>query len=711
MTILEFEEKHMRFIKKRNGVEVPFDAKKITKALAKAGEATGEFGQRQAISLCTRVINVLENLYADSVPSVEEVQDVVEEVLLGSSFRKTAKAYIIYRDQHAKMRSITNQMNIDLMDKYLRAEDWRVKENANMGFSLQGLNNYISGELSKAYWTESVYPAEVRKAHDSGEIHIHDLGAMAPYCVGWDLQELLLEGFRGVPGKVAAGPAKHFRAALGQIVNFFYTLQGEAAGAQAFANFDTLLAPFIRYDNLGAKEVKQAMQEFIYNVNVATRVGFQTPFTNITMDMQAPSYLANSHVIIGGKPQAETYGDFQVEMDLLNEAFLDVMAGGDNAGRVFTFPIPTYNITKDLDWDDPRLVKLWEVTAKYGQGYFSNFINSDMNPEDTRSMCCRLRLDNRMLRKRGGGLFAANPLTGSIGVVTINLPRMGFQTECEAEFLERLGETMDIAIKSLSIKRKCVERFTEQGLYPYTQHYLRGIKERNGEFWSNHFSTIGLIGMNEASLNLLGQDIMSEKGAALAATTLNFMRDRLAQAQEDSGCLFNLEATPAEGTSHRLAKADKKACPGIIQAGSGEVPYYSNSTQLPVNATDDVFEALDHQDPLQTLYTGGTVFHTYLGERLPSGEAVKRLLKNIFTNYSLPYLTFSPTFSVCPNHGYISGEEVKCSTCGEETEVYARVVGYLRPVKQMNDGKRAEYNDRKLYRPDAERKLLLKKAA
>ena len=574
--------------------------------------------------------------------------------------------------------------NIALVDNYLKQLDWRVNENSNMSYSIQGLNNYIASEISKNYWLNKIYPAEIKNAHLNGDIHIHDLNIISVYCVGWDLKDLLTEGFTGVKGKVESAPAKHFRTALGQVVNFMYTMQGEAAGAQAFSNFDTLLAPFIRYDNLTYEQVKQAMQEFVFNMNVPTRVGFQTPFTNITMDLTVPSYYAEQPVIIGGELMEETYKDFQKEMDMLNKAFFEVMMKGDNSGRVFTFPIPTYNITKDFDWDNENIKGLWEMAAKYGIPYFSNFINSDMSPEDARSMCCRLRIDNRELEYRGGGLFGSNPLTGSVGVVTINLPKIAENSETKGEFMAKLAEKMELAKESLEIKRALLEDLTDKNLYPYTKFYLRDIKSRFGVYWKNHFSTIGLIGMNEACLNLLADDIGSFRGKQFAVEVMDFMREKIKEFQKETGHNYNLEATPGEGTSYRLAKLDKE-----------KYPYYTNSTQLPVNYTDDIFEVLDHQDDLQTKYTGGTVLHIFAGERIHNIETMKNLVKKVCNNYHLPYFTFSPTFSTCPNHGYIAGEHFTCPECGAECEVYSRVVGYIRPVTQWNKGKKREFKDRK----------------
>lgn len=689
-------------IKKRDGRTVKFNAEKITDAIAKAGKATGEFDRNIAEKLTLKVLNLAQQSIAGKIPTVEKIQDIVEEILLSSPYKKTAKAYIIYREQHARIREIINTARIDLVDKYIEKKDWQVNENSNMTFSLQGLNNYISSEISKVYWLNKIYPQEIREAYLNGDFHIHDLGLLSVYCVGWDLFDLLTEGFRGVSGKIESKPAKHFQSILGQVVNFFYTLQGESAGAQAFSNFDTLLAPFIRYDGLSYNDVKQALQGFIFNMNVPTRVGFQTPFTNITLDLTVPGYYANQGVIIGGKMQNETYGDFQEEMDIFNRAFFEIMKEGDARGRVFTFPIPTYNITKSFDWDDKNIEGLWEITAKYGIPYFSNFINSDMNPEDARSMCCRLRIDNRVLEKRGGGLFGSNPLTGSIGVVTINMPRIGYLSKNEDEFMERLEKLMIKAKESLEIKRKILERFTEGGLYPYTKFYLRDVKERFGEYWKNHFSTIGLIGMNEACLNLFGENIGSEMGIKFVLKVLDFMRDKLLEFQEETGNNYNLEATPAEGTSYRLAMADKQKYPNIICANekdykNGAEPFYTNSTQLPVNFTNDVFEALDLQDEIQTKYTGGTVLHIFAGERIENPNAIKVLVRKICEKYHLPYFTFTPTFSICPTHGYLTGEHEKCPKCGAICEVYSRAVGYLRPVSQWNKGKQEEFKMRKTF--------------
>ena len=690
-------------IKKRDGRLVEFDSSKITGAIAKAGEATGEFGEREAKKLTLKVLTLAHEMRLGDCPDVEEFQDIVERTLLDSPFHRTAKSYILYREQHAQIRAMAADKNIDLVESYVKKLDWKINENSNMCYSLQGLNNYISSDVTSEYWLNRIYPPEIRQAHKEGDLHIHDLSLLSVYCVGWDLKDLLRQGFKGVEGKVESAPPKHLRSALGQIVNFFYTLQGEAAGAQAISNFDTLLAPFVRYDNLDYKSVKQALQEFVFNINIPTRVGFQTPFTNITLDLQAPSTLKDLPAVIGGQDQKELYGDFQPEMDVINQAFAEVMMEGDAKGRVFTFPIPTYNITEDFEWDNPNLEKVWKMTGKYGIPYFSNFVNSDMSPEDARSMCCRLRLDNRELMKRGGGLFGANPLTGSIGVVTLNMPRIGYLAGSEEDFFERLDRVITLAKESLAIKRKVLEKFTEKNLYPYSNFYLREIKKGTGLYWKNHFSTIGIIGMNEACLNFLGTDIGSQEGLEFSLRVMDFLRQRMSEIQEETGDIFNLEATPAEGTSYRLALLDKQQLPDILcsnQEASEQsyAPFYTNSTQLPVNYSDDIFETLTLQDELQAKYTGGTVQHIYLGEQVRDVETIKGMIKKVVTNFKLPYFTLTPTFSVCPSHGYLAGEQEDCPSCHQETEVYSRVVGYLRPVKQWNKGKRAEYSMRKNFK-------------
>jgi ribonucleoside-triphosphate reductase len=695
----------MKFVLKRDSKLEPFDQERITNAIWKAAKAVGGTNKEQAKRLSDEVVVDLQKKYSDDgVPTVEEIQDAVEKRLIENGHAQTAKAYILYRKQHTDMRELAALLSSsDMVDQYLEVEDWRVKENSNMSYSLQGLNNYLSSTVIAKYWISRIYPQNIADAHFSGDLHIHDLGVLGAYCVGWDISELLLAGFGGVAGKIESRPAKHFRTALGQVVNFFYTLQGEAAGAQAFSNFDTYLAPFIRYDHLTQQEVLQALQEFFFNMNVPTRVGFQTPFTNLTLDLTVPDFMKNEAVLFNGKITQDTYGDMTKEMEMFNLAFAEVMRQGDSKGRVFTFPIPTYNITKDFDWDSPVSQAIFEVTAKYGVPYFSNFVNSDMKPEDVRSMCCRLRIDNRELRKRGGGFFGANPLTGSIGVVTLNIPRIGYLSKDEDEFFERLETLMETAKSSLEIKRKVLEAFTDNGLYPYSRRYLRHVKEGYGKFWKNHFSTIGIVGVNEAIINLLGQNIASRDGQAFAVKMLTFMRNRLADYQEETGSIYNLEATPAEGTSYRLARIDKKRYRDIIFANQKQVasehaePFYTNSSQLPVDFNGDLFDALDHQETLQTLYTGGTVFHIFLGERLNSWKAAAELIKKVSLNSKLPYFTLTPTFSICPTHGYTTGEHKICPICGANCEVYSRVVGYLRPVDQWNDGKQAEFAIRKTF--------------
>lgn len=676
-------------------------AEAILDLITSAGRTTGEFGHDIAWSLAREVLAKSWQRCPDVEPQPAIIETWIEEVLLASPYKETSRMFVVARDRTHHTPEIIATSEVDKVNQYLSKLDWEVKENSNMTYSLQGLNNYLASSLSKTYWLNKVYPSTIRDAHESGDFHLHDLNQLSVYCVGWDLADLLLQGFRGVTGKLETHPAKHFRTALGQVVNFFYTMQGEAAGAQAFSNFDTLLAPFIRFDNLDETRVKQCLQEFVFNINVPTRVGFQTPFTNITLDLFCPKHLANEPVIFGGQPLDCTYGEFQAEMDVFNRALFQVMAEGDARGRVMTFPIPTINVDKHFDWDNPNLEGLWEMTAKYGIPYFANFVNSDMSPEDTRSMCCRLRIDNTQLERRGGGLFGANPLTGSVGVVTLNLPRLGHVAKSETEFLENLGKLMDLARDSLEIKRDWLEKLTSANLYPYTTFYLKHIKERFGKYWKNHFSTIGIVGMNEACLNLLGQDITTEEGKSFSLRVLNFMRDRITEYQMATGNHYNLEATPAEGTSFRLAQKDKKRYGDKIIAANeqertdGEVAFYTNSVHVPVNHTDDPFALLEHQDDLQTKFTGGTVVHLFLGERVHSTTAVKKFVRKVAEGYKLPYFSITPTFSICPDHGYLSGEQKICPHCNTKTEVYSRVVGYIRPVEQWNEGKQAEYKLRK----------------
>jgi ribonucleoside-triphosphate reductase len=695
---------HIEKVQKRDGSIVNFDASKIENAIFKAITATGERDGKKAKRLTQKVIQILNRRFKKGeIPHVEQIQDIVEEVLILEGLVKTAKAYILYREQRRRIREAikVSEEAVDRLDQYLEKLDWEVQENANMAFSLQGLNHYGVSYIIKKYWLNKIYPPEIREAHDSGDFHIHNLDTLGPYCVGWDLYDLLIKGFGGVPGKVESKPAKHFRAALGQVVNFMYTLQGEAAGAISFSNFDTLLAPFIRYDNLNYQQVKQALQEFLFNMAIPTRVGFQCPFTNITLDLKPSPVYAKLPVIIGGKPQDKTYSEFEEEMKIFDKALYEVYMEGDAKGRPFHFPIPTINITKDFPWEDPAFDGIFEASAKYGTNYFANYINSEMKPEDVRSMCCRLRLNLTELYNRGGGgLFGSGSKTGSIGVVTINLPRIGYLSKTKKEFFERLAKIMDLAKESLEIKRKVIENFIEKGLYPYSRYYLQDIKKMRGKYWANHFSTIGLVGMNECLLNFMGENIASKRGRKFALEVLDFMRERLVKYQEETGNIYNLEATPAESTAFRLALKDKEKYPDIITAGTKKVPYYTNSSMLPVNFTDDLFEALKLQDEIQCKYTGGVVFHIFLGERMQNGEGVKRLVKKVFENFKLPYITITPTFSICPVHGYIPGEHFFCPKCTikQPCEVYSRIVGYYRPVQQWNLGKQEEFKQRKEFK-------------
>ena len=660
------------YVIKRDGSRVEFSRSKIKNAISKAMKSSGyndEKAELESERLTGKIDKILRS--REEKIGVEEIQDMVEKVLMDSGDKDLAKLYILYRKQHEGLRETVSMIkDIELIDDYIGRKDWQVKENANMDYSIQGLNNYLNSKVITKYWLNKVYPEEVKNAHVNGDIHIHQLNFLGPYCVGWDLRDLLIKGYGGVSGKVSSKPARHFRTALMQIVNFFYTLQGESAGAQAFSNFDTYLAPFIRYDGLSHEQAKQAMQEFIFNMNVPTRVGFQTPFTNLTLDLKVPEHMKNEAVIIGGKLIDAKYGDFQEEVNMVNRAFAEIMSEGDSIGRVFTFPIPTYNITKEFDWENPVYDPIWEMTSKYGIPYFSNFINSDMNPEDARSMCCRLRLDTRELRKRGGGLFGANPLTGSIGVFTINLPRIGYLSKDETDFFGSLGTLMDTAKSGLEAKRKFIERLTESGLYPYSKYYLSEIKEAYGGYWKNHFSTIGIVGMNEACINFIGKDITTAEGKSFAVKVLDFMRERLEDYQIETNSIYNLEATPAESTAYALAARDKEKYKTIRVANEAEFqrgasPYYTNSSHLPVGHTDDLFEALSAQDDLQARYTGGTVMHLFLGESMPSAGSTKQLVKKVAENFRLPYYTITPTFSICPKHGYLPGAHEYCPKCDE----------------------------------------------
>ncbi len=656
----------IKSVVKRSGEVTPYNREKIESAINKAiAAAEGQGDDEKAKALTDRVEEELRLLMAGrhehSIPAIEEIQDIVENVLIRAQEVKAAKAYILYRARHEAFRDAKRLMlDIDeTMNGYLSQSDWRVKENANVNFSLGGLILHNSGTITANYWLKNIYPKEIAEAHRTAAFHIHDLSMFSGYCAGWSLRQLIAEGLGGVPDKITSMPAKHLSTLIQQIVNFLGIMQNEWAGAQAFSSFDTYLAPFVREDNLSEKEVKQCLQSFIYGVNTPSRWGSQAPFTNITLDWVCPKDLADKPAIIGGKEAGYTYGDCQKEMDLINRLFIELMIEGDAAGRGFQYPIPTYNITRDFDWEGGNARLLFEMTARYGTPYFQNFINSDLNPNDVRSMCCRLQLDKRELRKRGGGLFGSDEFTGSIGVVTINLPQIAYLSKTEDEFFGRLDLLMVLAKDSLEIKRKVINRLLEGGLFPYTRRYLSHL--------NNHFSTIGICGMNEACLNFLGCDITHSDGKAFAERVLVHMRERLADFQEETGSLFNLEATPAESTSYRLARHDKERFPGIIASGEDE-PFYTNSSQLPVHFTDDVFEALDLQDSLQTKYTGGTVFHVFLGEAITDWQACRNLVKTIAFNYRLPYFSISPTFSVCPIHGYLAGEHFECPKCKEEKE-------------------------------------------
>ncbi len=691
-------------VKKRDGEISDFDEERITDAIFKAITATGQRDGKVSKKLAQKVIKILNRRFKkEEIPGVEQIQDIVEEVLILEGLVETAKAYILYREQRRRIREAmtASEEAVERVDQYLEKIDWEVKENANMAFSLQGFNHYGVSYIIKKYWLNKIYPKEIREAYESGDLHIHNLDTLACYCMGWDLYDLLLKGFGGVSGKVESRPPNHLRTALGQIVNFLYTLQGECAGAVSFSNFDTLLAPFIRYDNLNYQQTKQALQEFLYNMAIPTRVGFQTPFSNITIDIKPSPIFVKQPVIIGGKPQKEIYRDFQEEMNVFNRAFYEAMIEGDKNGRVFTFPIPTINITKDFDWDDPILDSMWEATAKYGVNYFANYINSDMSPQDVRSMCCRLRLQlGELYNRGGGGLFGSGSLTGSIGVITINMARIGHTSKTKKDFFENLERLMDLSKESLEIKRKAIEDFIEKGLYPYSRYYLGAVKQSRGAYFANHFSTIGPIGMNEALMNFLGENIASRRGKKFALEVLDFMREKLLKYQKETGNIYNLEATPAESTAYRLAQKDKEKYPEIVTAGTKKIPYYTNSTQLPPSYTDDVFEALKLQDDLQCKYTGGTVMHLFVGEKISDIASVKSLIKKSFTSFKLPYVTITPTFSVCPSHGYLSGEHFFCPQCTikQPCEVYSRIVGYLRPVAQWNIGKQQEFKERKKFK-------------
>ena len=682
-------------VTKRDGTIAEFDIAKISAAITKAFDAVGKQYHPSVMDmLALRVTAEFEPKIKDELVAVEDIQDCVEKVLSEAGYADVAKAYILYRKQREKVRNVGSALlnYKDLVDNYLQINDWRVKENSTVTYSVGGLILSNSGAITANYWLSEIYDPEVAEAHRNADLHLHDLSMLTGYCAGWSLKQLIQEGLGGVVGKITSSPASHLSTLCNQMVNFLGIMQNEWAGAQAFSSFDTYLAPFVKVDNLTQKEVKQCIQSFVYGVNTPSRWGTQAPFSNITLDWTVPRDLVDQPAIVGGRERDFTYGDCQKEMDMVNKAFIEIMIEGDANGRGFQYPIPTYSITRDFDWSETENNKLlFEMTAKYGTPYFSNYINSDMEPNDVRSMCCRLRLDLRELRKKSGGFFGSGESTGSVGVVTINLPRIAYLAENEADFYARLDKLMDIAARSLKTKRTVITKLLNAGLYPYTKRYL-------GTF-DNHFSTIGLIGMNEVGLNAnwLRKDLTHPETQAFAKDVLNHMRERLSDYQEQYGDLYNLEATPAESTTYRFAKHDKKHYPDIITANENGTPYYTNSSHLPVGYTEDIFSALDVQDDLQTLYTSGTVFHAFLGEKLPDWKAAAQLVRKIAENYKLPYYTLSPTYSVCKNHGYLSGEVSVCPECGERTEIYSRITGYYRPVQNWNDGKAQEFKDRKVY--------------
>ena len=683
-------------VKKRDGKIAEFNLAKIGEAIRKAFEAQEKNYNQDIIDmLALKVTAAFEPKIKDEFVSVEDIQDSVESVLIQAGYDDVAKGYILYRKQREKIRNLNSTLldYKEIVDGYVKVTDWRVKENSTVTYSVGGLILSNSGAITANYWLSEIYDEEICKAHKNADIHIHDLSMLTGYCAGWSLKQLIQEGLGGIPGRITSAPAKHLSVLCNQMVNFLGIMQNEWAGAQAFSSFDTYLAPFVKTDHLTYPEVKKCVESFVYGVNIPSRWGTQAPFTNITLDWTVPNDLKNLPAIVGGKEMNFTYGECKEEMDMINRAFIETMIEGDAEGRGFQYPIPTYSITRDFDWSETENNKLlFEMTAKYGTPYFSNYINSDMEPSDVRSMCCRLRLDLRELRKKSGGFFGSGESTGSVGVVTINMPRIAYLSENKEDFYKRLDRLMDLSARSLHIKRTVITKLLDEGLYPYTKRYL-------GTF-ENHFSTIGLIGMNEACLNAkwLRQDLTHEAAQEFTKEVLNHMRERLSDYQEEYGDLYNLEATPAESTTYRLAKHDVAQFPDIITAAEKNgTPYYTNSSHLPVGYTDDVFEALDIQDELQTLYTSGTVFHTFLGEKLPDWKSAASLVRKIAENYKLPYYTMSPTYSICRNHGYLSGEQFKCPYCGEEAEVYSRITGYYRPVKNWNDGKTQEFKERKVY--------------
>lgn len=673
---------------KRDGSIADFNPEKIAGAIFKAGESTHEFGKSTAELLARIVITEIEWENEGEPVNIEVIQNKIETVLMRKGFFETAKAFILYREKRRELRELRTHITPKLIEEYIGELTWEVHENANIDYSIQGLKAFISGKAEEIYWLERAYPKKITELHRDGYVHIHNLGFLGSYCVGWDLEDLLKRGFGGVQGKPYSKPAKHLSSALGQMMNFLFTLQNEAAGAVAFSSFDTYLAPFVYFDKLSYKEVKQQIQEFIYDMNQTMRTGGQSPFSNITVDIKPHPLLKDMPVIVGGREIKEiTYGMLQKEIKMINQALFETYIEGDGNGRPFTFPIPTVNIDRSFDWNNPDIDPLWEATAKYGIPYFANYINSDLKPEDARSMCCRLRLQTKELKNKGGGLFGANPLTGSIGVITINMPRIGYISKSESEFFKMLSEIMEASKDALEAKRKTVEQFTEMGLYPYSKIYLEPIVNSTGHYWDNHFSTIGLVGMNEALLNFVGKSIATPEGIEFTIKTLNFMREKLSEFQEETGHMYNLEATPAESTSYSLALKDKKKFPDIITAGTSQNPYYTNSTQLPVGFTDDPIEAAQLQDDIQSLYTGGTVLHFFLGERLNNGNEAKVFVRKVIEKFRLPYITITPTFSICPKHRYIAGEHEFCPLCDEEL-----VESATRGSNEKKEGAKINFN-------------------
>lgn len=691
----------IKTIKKRNGQKVKFDKTKVSEAIWKAASEVGGHDPAKAEILVEFVVDYLIQKNNIAELTTENVGNAVEKVLIERGHAKTAKAFILYRDQKRRVREMKTTVGTEVIKNYLDEVDWRVKENANCSYSAQGLNAHISGAVIAKYWLTEIYPKQIADAHSSGDFHLHDLGSgLMAYCCGWDLHALLLEGYGGVPGQTSCHPPKYLRSALGQLVAFLFSVQQDVAGAVAVSSFDTLLAPFVHKEKLSYESVKQCVQEFVFQVNMSGRTGMQRPFTNVTLDFVVPGHMKGMPATVGGKPYG-VYGDFQKEADMVSKALIEVLYDGDGAGQPFSFPIPTVNITKDFDWTSDGAKMLMKATAKYGPAYFANFIHSDMKPEDVRSFCCRLTLDVRELRSKGGGLFGAHPLTGSIGVVTLNMPRIAYLAKSKEEFFEKIQHLVNLAVKSLNIKREMVESYTNQGLHPFARRWLKNVKRARGSYWGNHFGTVGIVGMNEACLNasFIKQGIDSAEGKAFAKETLHYMRSILTAHQQEHNLMYNLEATPAEGTSHRLARIDKQKYPDIIVAneGSGKAPYYTNSVHLPVGHTKDLFEALDHQGDMLGLFTGGSVLHGFIGEKQPDPDACASLIRKAFNKYTLPYMSITPTYSVCHNDGYHYGEHFTCPKCGAECDVYSRVVGYYRPVRNWNEGKKAEYHDRRIY--------------